>query len=532
MYPHPEVGPPHARVPSGLLMPDTVHLDEPTGAARNDEACVLVVDDDEHVRRALNRVLRRARCRVAEASDAAAAVQVLHAQPVHVVVSDFRMPGKSGIELLREVKDRWPRVQRVLLTGQADTVAIEEAVNHSEIFRFIWKPWDDAHLLLTVQNAIDQYWVVAENARLSDLLTERNAQLELSNRELEAKVEQRSRALVRAATEWRACFDAIGDPLAILRPDGEVVRANTAFARHAGVTLPELRGLRAAGGAYGVLPAAEVPGQDTVPAAQEIQHGDRSWLLRGFPFADGGTVVVWKDVTEEREVTRRLVQAEKMSAVGQLAGGVAHEINNPLGGILAFAQLMAQDERSESDCESLRLIQDAALRAKRIVESLLRFSRRPRQEERGEVDLVKVADEALFLIQPQLKGGRVEIVRHLEPALAMGNANLLQQVAVNLLVNALQAIGHQGRITISTSAAQPGRVQLVVADDGPGVPPDVAGRIFEPFFTTKPEGQGTGLGLSICYRIVEDHGGTIHHEPVPGGGAAFVVEIPAGPTQP
>jgi two-component system, NtrC family, sensor kinase len=514
-------------------MPDqNRYLDSPPGAARSEEACVLVVDDDEHVRRALKRVLRRARCQVVEAGEAEAATSVLHERPVHVVVSDFRMPGRSGIEFLRSVKERWPRVQRVLLTGQADTAAIEEAVNHSEIFRFIWKPWDDSHLLLTIQNAIDQYWVVADNARLSDLLTERNAQLELSNRELEAKVEQRSLALLRAAAEWRSCFDAIADPLAILRPDGEVVRANTAFARHAGVALGDLRGLRAGGGAYGVLPAAEVPGQDTVPAVQEIQHGDRSWLVRGFPFADGGTVAVWKDVTDEREVTRRLVQAEKMAAVGQLAGGVAHEINNPLGGILAFAQLMAQDERPESDRESLRLIQDAALRAKRIVESLLRFSRRPRQEERGEVDLVKVVDEAVFLIQPQLKGRQVEIVREFVPALAMGNANLLQQVAVNLLVNALQAVGHHGRVTLSTSATQPGRVQLVVADDGPGIPPEVAGRIFEPFFTTKPEGQGTGLGLSICYRIIEDHGGTIHHEPVPGGGAAFVVELPAGPTQP
>ena len=508
-------------------MEGNVHHDATATAARNDEACVLVVDDDEHVRRALKRVLRRARCSIAEAGEASDALEILRARPVHVVVSDYRMPGMSGIDLLREVKERWPRVQRVLLTGQADTSAIEEAVNRSEIFRFIWKPWDDGPLLLTIQDAIDQYWVVAENARLSDLLTERNAQLELSNRELEAKVEQRSRALVRAAAEWRACFDAIADPLAILRPDGEVVRANSAFARNAGVPIASVRGVRPDGGSYGSLPAADVPGQDTVPATQEIQHGARSWLVRGFPFADGGTVVAWKDVTEEREVTRRLVQAEKMAAVGQLAGGVAHEINNPLGGILAFAQLMSQEQRPEADHESLRLIQDAAVRAKRIVESLLRFSRRPREEEWGEVDLAKVAEDALFLMQPQLKGVQVEIVRQLEPALATGNANLLQQVVVNLLVNALQALGHQGRIEIATRPAQPGRVQLVVADDGPGIPSDVAGRIFEPFFTTKPEGQGTGLGLSICYRIVEDHGGTIRHDAARGGGAAFVVEIPA-----
>jgi two-component system NtrC family sensor kinase len=498
-------------------------------APRNEEATVLVVDDDEHVRRALTRVLKRSRARLREAADAEGALQILAGDPVHVVVSDYRMPGMSGVEFLRVVKERWPRVQRVLLTGQADTAAIEEAVNQSEIFRFIWKPWDDAHLLLTIQSAIDQHWLLEENVRLSDLLTQRNAELEIANRELERKVDQRSRALTRSADEWRACFDAIADPLAILRQDGEVVRANAAFARHAGVPLSGLPGLRASAGVFGELPGPEVLGADCVPAAQEVGHGDKTWLVRSFPFPGGGAVVAWKDVTEEREVTRRLLQAEKMAAVGQLAGGVAHEINNPLGGILAFAQLMRQDARSESDEESLRLIEDAAVRAKRIVESLLRFSRRPRQDERGPVDLAKVAEDALFLVQPQMKDGTFEVVRHLEPATALGNANLLQQILVNLLVNALQAVGKKGRLTVTTGQGQPGRVQVTVADDGPGIPPEIAGRIFEPFFTTKPEGQGTGLGLSICYRIAEEHGGTIHHEPVPGGGASFVLEVPAAP---
>src|SRR6266542_871849 len=204
------------------------------------ETTLLVVDDDDNVRRALRRVLRRTRCRVLDAADASGALALLDQEPVQVVVSDYRMPGMSGVEFLRIVKERWPRIQRVLLTGQADSTAIEEAVNRSEIFRFIWKPWDDAHLLLTLQSAIDQYWLVEENGRLSELITQRNAELELANRELEAKVEQRSKALVRAADEWRSCFDAIADPLAIVRDDGSVVRANAAFARPAGVVLQAL----------------------------------------------------------------------------------------------------------------------------------------------------------------------------------------------------------------------------------------------------------------------------------------------------
>ena len=493
---------------------------------------VLIVDDDEHVRRALRRVLRRARWQVVDAPDALTGLQLLEQEPIQVVVSDYRMPSLSGVEFLSAVKERWPRIQRVLLTGQADSQAIEEAVNQSEIFRFIWKPWDDAHLLITIQSAIDQYWMVEQNARLEALLSLRNDELERLNRDLDGKLAQRSAALVRAAQEWRASFDAIGDPMAIVRAGGcEVVRANSAFARAAGVPVAHLAGLPCAEHAWGQLPCPNrAPPPPGLAAEREIAFGERTWVVRSFPFEEGASqVLVFKDVTAEREVSRRLFHAEKMAAVGQLAGGVAHEINNPLGGILALAQLMSRDaDRSPDDQENLRLITDAAVRAKRIVESLLTFSRRP-SEEKGPVDLARVADDALFLLQSQLKSGRIVLVREYRPALAVANANQVQQVVVNLVVNAIQAMGGAGRIVVGTGAAGPGRVSLQVADSGPGMRPEVARRAFEPFFTTKPEGQGTGLGLAICYQIAEEHGGSIRLESAPGQGATFVLELPAAP---
>jgi two-component system, NtrC family, sensor kinase len=493
------------------------------------ESTLLVVDDDEDVRHALRRVFRRARWRVLDAPDADVALAILATHPVQVVVSDHRMPGRSGVELLREMKERWPRVQRVLLAGQADSIAIEEAVNHSEIFRLIWKPWDDGHLLLTIQSAIDQYWVADENARLQSIVAERNEQLERLNRDLDGKLAARSAALVRAAQEWRGCFDAIGDPLAIATEGGcAIVRANTAFAGAAGVPASALAGLRCVEHAYGKLPC---PSRWVLPHAateREATFGGRTWVVRSFPFADreDTLIVVFEDVTEKREVARRLSQAEKMAAVGQLAGGVAHEINNPLGGILAFAQMMSREERSEDDAEKLRLIQDAAMRAKGIVDSLLRFSRRPQPQEKRAVDLAQVAEDALFLVRPQLNRGRIEVVRAFGAAIALGNANQLQQVALNLIVNAVQAMPDGGRLTVSVGPAAPGHVKLAIADTGPGVEPELAKRIFEPFFTTKPEGQGTGLGLSICYQIAEEHGGSIKLEPGDAGGS-FVLEIPA-----
>jgi two-component system NtrC family sensor kinase len=514
----------------GTRTPVAAQIDSRPAARRDrvPESTLLVVDDDEHVRRALKRVLRRARCRILDAPGAQAALEILAREPVQVVVSDYRMPGTSGVEFLRMVKDRWPRIQRILLTGQAGSTAIEEAVNQSEILRIIWKPWDDAHLLVTIQGAVDQFWTEEENARLQGEIEQRNRELERLNHELDGKLAAGSAALVRAAYEWRTCFDAIGDPLAIMKEGGcEVVRANAAFARSAGVPVNTLAGLRCVGHAFGGLPC---PSRTAAGGAErETTFRDRTWLLRSFPLAEeeGAMVVVFKDVTDEREVARRLFHAEKMSAVGQLAGGVAHEINSPLGGILAFAQLMSREERSAADRENLRLIQDAAVRAKGIVESLLRFSRRPREEERGPVDLARVVDDALFLLQSSFKDGRFEVVRDFRGAIALGNPNQLQQIVVNLVVNALQAMGDHGCLTVQTGPAAPGRVRLSVADTGPGIAPEIAGRIFEPFFTTKPEGQGTGLGLSICYQIAEEHGGSIRLEAGAERGARFVVELPA-----
>jgi two-component system NtrC family sensor kinase len=491
------------------------------------DAAVLVVDDDEHVRRSLRRVLRRTNCTFLEAPEAATALDILAREPVHVVVSDYRMPGMDGVEFLRLVKERYPAIQRVLLTGQADTAAIEEAVNRSEIFRFIWKPWDETHLLLTVQDAIAQFWMIEENQRLQNMLTARQAELERLNRDLDAKLEARTEALRLAAQEWRTCFDAIADPLAIVRGGCEVVRGNTAFARHAGVSVGEIHGLHCVDHAFGALPCPRLHLAET--PERVVTFRSRVWLMRAFPFGGDALVVVWKDVTQEREVSRRLFQAEKMSALGQLAGGVAHEINNPLGGILAFAQIMAQDERTPDDQESLRLISDAAMRAKRIVDSLLRFSRAPKEHERGPVDLARVVEEALLILQPNLRDGRLVVKKDLQPARTLGNANQLQQVMVNLIVNASQAIAGKGTIAIHTGPGAPGRVVAMVSDDGPGVAPELAGRIFDPFFTTKPEGQGTGLGLSICYRIAEEHGGAVRLENPREGGARFVVDLPEGP---
>jgi PAS domain S-box-containing protein len=246
---------------------------------------------------------------------------------------------------------------------------------------------------------------------------------------------------------------------------------------------------------------------------------------------------VWRDVTERkraeaalREREAQLRQASKLAAVGQLAAGVAHEVNNPLAVIMGQAELLAQTSPDPNVSGRVRKILAHADRAARIIQELQNFARPkpPKQTVFGLPEIVhRVVDLRRHTLEVSGIGVHVEIPPGLPPV--QGDPGQLEQVVLNLLLNAEQAVASrndQKAITIRLAGGND-RVRLTVADTGPGIPPDVLPRIFEPFFTTKPVGQGTGLGLSICYSIVEAHKGRIWVEGSPGHGATFIIELPA-----
>jgi two-component system, NtrC family, sensor kinase len=499
---------------------------------------LLVVDDEENILRSLRRVLRHGDWEIRTALDAERGLQELSSFTPEVVLSDFRLPGMNGAEFLALVKERMPRAQRILLTGHADQRAIEEAINRSEIFRYVAKPWNDSQLLLTVQSAFEQFAVVAENERLSEITRKQNDELRVLNADLEERVEQRTRLLMVAKREWELSFDSLDLPLAVVRGTDYVVRrANVAYARVGGQRVQSVsQGPTCHQFLFGRdAPCPGCPLQTALASGEEgqaeIPHKGRTYVLNVYPMAEAGQAVcAYRDVTEEREMTRRLVESEKMAAVGQLAGGVAHEINNPLGGILAFSQLMKRDAgRTPADQESLQLIEESALRCKRIVESLLQFSRRPRSEDRRTFDLSSCVDDACFLFRGQLKQApSATLDLHIERELpqVFGDPAQLGQVVLNLLQNGLHALsGGNGTLSVSTGRRDTA-VYFSVTDSGTGIAADVLPRIFEPSFTTKPPGQGTGLGLAIAYRIVEDHGGTFEVKTEPKKGSTFTVLLP------
>ncbi len=264
-------------------------------------------------------------------------------------------------------------------------------------------------------------------------------------------------------------------------------------------------------------------------SARLIRDGDRSEAIH----------CIARDLTERRRLEEQLIKAEKLSAIGQLVAGVAHEVNNPLTSISGYTQLMLRDKNlPPSVREDLQHINTQAERAARIVQNLLMFAREHKPQ-RTLVDINQVLQSTLALRAYQLRVDNITVVTDFAPNLppTVADPHQLQQVFLNLINNAHQAMterGDKGTLTLRTSVAQyvgkDGReedwIRVAVNDTGIGISPRNLSRIFDPFFTTKPIGQGTGLGLSICFGIIQEHGGRIRAESEVGVGTTMYVELP------
>jgi signal transduction histidine kinase len=232
---------------------------------------------------------------------------------------------------------------------------------------------------------------------------------------------------------------------------------------------------------------------------------------------------------ELEETQIQLLQAEKMASLGKLAAGVAHQINNPLGGIILFAGLMLEEYDLEAAAREdvQRILRDAE-RCKDTVKELLEFARQTRHEMRP-LDINKAITRTLFLLENQTLFQNIEIVRQLDETIppVHGDSQQLNHLFMNIILNAAQAMRGNGTLTVSTRrGVNDKRAHIAIADTGPGIPPEVMPHIFEPFFTTKEEGEGTGIGLSLVYGIVENHGGAIRAVNREPHGTSFFIELP------
>ena len=331
------------------------------------------------------------------------------------------------------------------------------------------------------------------------------------------------------------------DLILVLTPEGQVRHANQAFCRAMGVPREELMHMRSED-----LMAHEIVSADDI---QTLVNGGGTW--RGtvtrtrkdgttFPVSaavaalvdDRGrpthVVSVERDISEERRLREQLIHSERLSAVGQLVAGVAHELNNPLQSVIGYTELLMGTEDRVEVRRDLERVRTDAERAAKIVRNLLAFVRRSTLE-RSIVDLSEIVRSTLALKGFDLQTAKIRVQEDYAPELplVLASREEIRQVILNLILNAEQAIratDKPGTIAVRTGSS--GEVAFVqVSDNGPGVPPALAGRIFEPFFTTKIVGQGTGLGLSISLGIAEAHGGSLTLMTTDRG-ASFMLKLP------
>jgi two-component system, NtrC family, sensor kinase len=249
-------------------------------------------------------------------------------------------------------------------------------------------------------------------------------------------------------------------------------------------------------------------------------------------------VEVWRDVSERSQLESQLSHSERLAALGVLAAGVAHEINNPLAAILAGVESLERwlgsgtgnlgdAARAQEAVEVLQALEGETRRVREITEKLMLLAQ-PYSTSPVWVDFNRAAGDTLHLLRYQMLQQSIRSVENLEAGLphVWASETGMRSICMNLMMNAVQAMPSGGTLTVRTRRHGPARVLLEVGDTGPGIQPHHMDRIWDPFFTTKPTGQGTGLGLSITQRIVTRHGGQIHAANSEGGGALFVVELP------
>ncbi len=360
-----------------------------------------------------------------------------------------------------------------------------------------------------------------------------------SPKKMESNILKNAEEVKRSQKDWVSIIDAITDYLFVLDPELTLVKVNSSFASTLGMHPRDIVGHKIAevfkldaadGEALGKVLASGTP------STYEKKIGDNMYQISIFPLREEDrtlTIHVMKDITEVKWLKDQLYHSEKLASIGLLVSGVAHELNNPLTGTIAYTELLSMKVGDEGVKTELKKILVSAERCKKIVDNLLTFSRQ-RTPARSLESINDLIDRAIDLRIYWLRMHSIRIEREYDPsATVFVDAQQIQQVVLNLLMNAEQAIADAGRadgkirfVTRSDRASRSFRIQVI--DNGPGISPGISAKIFDPFFTTKPVGIGTGLGLSISHGIITEHGGSIRFENAEGGGAVFTIELPTG----
>jgi len=357
-------------------------------------------------------------------------------------------------------------------------------------------------------------------------------------------ITERKRAeekIKQAAEEWKVTFDSIVDLVSIHDKDFKLVRANKAYADVFKMKPGELIGKTCYEVFHGTKePPPYCPHKQTLETKKpHTAEFFEPHLGAYFEFSTSpmfnekgevtGSVHIVKDITERKQAEEKLIVTDRLASVGELASGIAHELNNPLTGVIGFSELLLEKDIPDEIREDIKIIYSEAQRTAAVVKNLLTFARK-HVPAKQLVNINSIIEKVLELRAYEQRVSNIQVITQFAPDLPEITADgfQLQQVFLNIIINAehfMIEANNRGTLTITTERAGD-IIKASFADDGPGISKDDLGHLFDPFFTTKEVGKGTGLGLSICHGIITEHDGRIYAKSEPGKGATFVVELP------
>ncbi len=479
---------------------------------------ILVVEDNEGLNRLIGKNLQRAGFQIDSALKGSEALEKIHSDPNVIMLLDYQLPDMTGNQVIESLIEAQLHVPFIMMTGQGDErVAVE--IMKLGARDYVIKDGDFIDGLTQIVER------VAKQAATERKLAETEAQLQESQIKLAGVV------------------SSITDGMIMVNEEFNIIWANEVAENSFGSELVGKKCYTAYHDRDCVCDPCWVA--ETFIDGQVRNHETEAIVSDGTcktfwsttsvaaRHPDGKpkmVVEVTRDITDRKNMEQQVLLSGRLAAVGQLAAGVAHELNNPLAAIQGYAQFLARKtELDDAIKDDVEIIYKEALRATKITANLLSFTHK-HDPKRNMASINEIIENSLELQIYNMKINNIEVEMNLSEDLpeTMADSHQLQQVFVNLINNAEQAITEangKGKLTIETR--QVGNIiRVTITDNGPGISEENLDQLFDPFFTTKEVGEGTGLGLSICFGIIEQHSGKIRADSKPGEGTTFTVELP------
>ena len=493
---------------------------------------ILLVDDEESIRNMMRMTLELDGFHVLMAEDGPTALDVFKRESPEIVLLDVRMPGMDGVEVLSRIKEMNRDAEVIIISGHGDMDMAVECLR-KEASNFLAKPVGEELLSLSLKRSLEKLALkkkVKQYTRnLETLVREANVELERAYQFRENIIENSPDAMVciRKGGEI-IIFNSAAEKLLSYNKQDVIGKMNIVRIYPTGIAKKIMKDLKSDDfGGPGTLQKREVLVVDS--DGNEIPvYISAAILYEGG--VEAGSVGIFTDLREKIKLEKQLLRSEKLSSLGKLSAGIAHEINQPLTGVLTFAHLLLKkfkdDEKTRKDLE---IIVRETTRIRGIVQGILDFAREmPMQKKLRRAE--EVLEQTLEIIVHQQRFFGIELVKDYSPVApeVVVDSNLMEQVFMNIILNALDAMHGSGTLTVRTRLDNEW-VEIDFEDSGSGMPEAILDKIFDPFFTTKDstEGMGMGLGLAVSYGIVKNHNGDILVASKEGVGTKFTIRLPA-----